>query len=99
MLDRSPANSGNCSGGSTSAVRANAPASSTGLSATAGPPNVAVVPVIDAADGVAELPVELRGLAGVGQLAALVEVVAHGERQVLLALGDREVAEVARGYL
>ena len=38
---------------------------------------------------------ELRGLGGVDQLAALVEEVAHGHRQVLLALGDRDVGQVA----
>ena len=37
----------------------------------------------------AELAVVAGGLAGVEQLAALVEEVAHGDRQVLLALGHR----------
>ncbi len=44
MLDPSPANSGNWSGGRKSLVSAKAPASFSGLSATAWPPNVAAAP-------------------------------------------------------
>ena len=53
-----------------------------------------VEPVVDAADRSAEQAEVAGGLAGVDQLAALVEVVAHRHRQVLLALGDRQVLAV-----
>ena len=53
----------------------------------------AVEPVEDAAERPADQALVLSGLAGLDQLAALVEVVAHGEREVLLALGHRDVRE------
>lgn len=53
----------------------------------------AVEAVVDAADRPAEQAEVARRLAGVDELAALVE--AHGERQVPLALGDREVGQRA----
>ena len=53
----------------------------------------AVEAVVDAAERTAELAVVAGGLAGVQQLPALVEVVAHGHGQVLLALGHRQVLD------
>ena len=56
----------------------------------------AVQAVVDATERVAELPVVAGGLAGVDELAALVEEVAHRHRQVLLAFGDRQIGAAAR---
>ena len=53
----------------------------------------AVEPVVDAAERPAEEALVLGGLAGLDQLAALVEEIAHGEGEVLLALGHGEVRE------
>ena len=54
----------------------------------------AVEAVVDAAEGRAELPEVARGLAGVREAAAGVEVVPDRERQVLLAFRDGRVLEV-----
>ena len=51
----------------------------------------AVEAVVDAAEVLPRMAVVRGGLAGVDELAALVEEVADRHRQVLLALGDREV--------
>ena len=57
---------------------------------------VAVEGVVEAADRVADArqALVLRGLAGVDQLAAVIEVVPHPQREVLLALGDPDVGEL-----
>ena len=54
-----------------------------------------VEPVEDAAERPAEQALVLRVLAGLDELAALVEVVAQRHRQVLLALGDGDVGDGA----